>query len=179
MPDVQRTLAALLAILADNPSGDISEQDNRDLLVSIQGSHGTIGVQGNAVETVISDTVSYFEMAPVTTLGEALRFDQSANGRLRYTGAPTVAVAVFAVVTLLGVSPNQDVFVRIGKNGAADAESEQRIRKLDATENIVMALQLLDQASLNDYYSLLVRNTSSSSNVVAVNVSLMAMTRMV
>lgn len=179
MADTQRTLATLQSLLADNATGDIAEQDVRDLLVSLQGSHGTIGVQGNAVETMITDTVSFFEMAPVTALGEALRFDQSANGRLRYIGTPTVAVAVFGIVTMLGVSPNQDIFVRIGKNGVADAESEQRIKKLGSTENIVMALQLLDQASLNDYYSLMVRNTSTASNVVAVNLSLMAMTRMV
>lgn len=42
MADTQRTLAALLAILADNTAGDISEQDLRDLLVSVFGGYGGI-----------------------------------------------------------------------------------------------------------------------------------------
>ena len=35
MADVQRTRAAILAILADNPTGNISEQDLRDFAVTI------------------------------------------------------------------------------------------------------------------------------------------------
>ncbi len=179
MADTKRTLATLQSLLADNATGDISEQDVRDLLVSLQGSHGTIGVQGNAVATVIPDTVAYVEMAPVTALGEAQGFDQSANGRLRYIGAPGIAVAVTAIVTLQTASANQDIFLRIGKNGTEDAESEQRVKKLVGADNVVVALQLLDQAVLSDYYSLLVRNTTTGSNATAVNLSLMAMTRMV
>lgn len=179
MADTKRDLATLQGLLADNSTGDISEQRQRDVLISLQGSHGTIGVQGNAVATVIPDTVAYVEFAPVTVLGEALSFDQPANGRLRYTGAPGIAVAVTAIVTLQTASANQDIFLRIGKNGVEDAESEQRVKKLVGADNVTVALQLLDQAVLNDFYSVLVRNTTSGSNATAVNLSLIAQTRMV
>lgn len=40
MPDTQRTKTALLALLADNVTGAISEQDMRDILVSNMGAYG-------------------------------------------------------------------------------------------------------------------------------------------
>jgi hypothetical protein len=46
MADTQRTLAALLALLADNITGDISPQDIRDFLVSVSGGYGSIFVHG-------------------------------------------------------------------------------------------------------------------------------------
>jgi hypothetical protein len=48
MSDTQRTTAALLALLADNVTGDISPQDIRDLLVSVSGGYGAISVHGGA-----------------------------------------------------------------------------------------------------------------------------------
>jgi hypothetical protein len=47
MADTQRSLIDLLARLADNVAGDISEQDLRDLAVSIFGGYGGICVTGS------------------------------------------------------------------------------------------------------------------------------------
>jgi hypothetical protein len=56
MADTQRDLAALLALLADNTAGAISEQDLRDLLVSALGGFGSITVQDGAAALVIGTT---------------------------------------------------------------------------------------------------------------------------
>lgn len=48
MADTIRTRAALLALLADNTSGDISPQDIRDFLVSVHGVYGNIYRDGTA-----------------------------------------------------------------------------------------------------------------------------------
>ena len=57
MADTQRTLAALLVLLADNVTGDISPQDMRDLLVSVLGGYGSIFVHGGSTaQTGIKST---------------------------------------------------------------------------------------------------------------------------
>jgi hypothetical protein len=57
MADTQRTQAALLALLADNITGDISPQDIRDFLVSVSGGYGSIFVHGGVTaQTGITST---------------------------------------------------------------------------------------------------------------------------
>lgn len=57
MADTIRSRAALLALLADNTTGDISPQDMRDVLVSIHGVYGEIRVEaGAAAQGSISTT---------------------------------------------------------------------------------------------------------------------------
>lgn len=46
MADTIRDRAALLTLLADNATGNISAQDMRDLLVSLFGAYGSIFVEG-------------------------------------------------------------------------------------------------------------------------------------
>lgn len=48
MVDTIRSLADLLALLADNSSGDISAQDVRDVVVSLHGVYGEMYVTGGA-----------------------------------------------------------------------------------------------------------------------------------
>ncbi len=57
MADTQRTLTAILALLADNTTGDISPQDLRDTIVSILGGYGAIYLHGGSTaQTSISAT---------------------------------------------------------------------------------------------------------------------------
>lgn len=54
MADTQRLKSALIALLADNSTGEISEQDIRDMLVSIMGSQ-TITTVSGATHTLSDD----------------------------------------------------------------------------------------------------------------------------
>lgn len=55
MADTIRTTAALIALLTDNTTGDISPQDMRDLLVSVHGVYGGIVTQGGSTaQTIVS-----------------------------------------------------------------------------------------------------------------------------
>jgi len=55
MADTVRTRSALLTLLADNTSRDISPQDMRDVLVSVHGVYGGLYVQdGSTLENVTS-----------------------------------------------------------------------------------------------------------------------------
>jgi hypothetical protein len=57
MADTIRTLAALLALLADNTTGDISPQDIRDMLVTVHGVYGGVYVaDGSTAQTGIDTT---------------------------------------------------------------------------------------------------------------------------
>jgi len=57
MADTIRDLTALLALLADNTSGDISPQDMRDVLVSLHGVYGEIYVaDGSTAQSSLGTT---------------------------------------------------------------------------------------------------------------------------
>lgn len=58
MPDTERTLAALLTLLADNSIGAISEQDLRDVVVSAFGGYGSIYVKAGVTAQTVSGTPS-------------------------------------------------------------------------------------------------------------------------
>lgn len=53
MAETQRSLADLLALLADNTSQDISPQDLRDMLISIMGVYGELWTAGRSTGTTI------------------------------------------------------------------------------------------------------------------------------
>jgi hypothetical protein len=57
MADTSKTLAQILALFANNTSGDISPQDLRDFVVSVMGGYGAIYTDsGSTAQTSISGT---------------------------------------------------------------------------------------------------------------------------
>ena len=76
MPDTVRTLAALQALHADNAAGDISAQDNRDLLVSVFPPEPEV----TRVATVESTTSSSY--ADLATAGPAVTVTVGSSGIL-------------------------------------------------------------------------------------------------
>jgi hypothetical protein len=56
MADTRRTLAAILALLADNTAGDISPQDLRDFVISAMGEYASIYVSGGVTAQTVSGT---------------------------------------------------------------------------------------------------------------------------
>jgi len=72
MADTIRSREALLALLADNTSGDIRPQDVRDVLVSVHGVYGGLYIQDNAT------TQAGIDLNPVKMTG--WEGNLSANG---------------------------------------------------------------------------------------------------
>lgn len=58
MADTVRSRTALLALLADNVSGDISAQDMRDVLVSLHGVYGQIYTAAGATAQSLDTTAA-------------------------------------------------------------------------------------------------------------------------
>lgn len=155
-----------------NASGAVEEADfNTEVGASIiagGSSYGEIDVLAADSGTItISDTTSYFEATGTATwtLGANSNFDQVANGRLRYTGTPSVEGYVSAVISMTGASGNQVLYWRLGINGTTQAATEVH-RKIGAGTDVgAMPLGGLLPLATNDYVSIWVRNTTSTADI--------------
>jgi hypothetical protein len=80
MADTIRTLTALLALLADNVTGDISPQDIRDVLVTVHGVYGGIYIQdGSTPQTGIDTTPTKMTGWAANTASAGTTPDQANN----------------------------------------------------------------------------------------------------
>jgi hypothetical protein len=182
MPDIQRTLATLATLLADNATGEISPQDLRDMLQSLRNGHGELFIaDGDGAAITISDTTNYFEATASTwTLNSVGHlFDESAgNGRLTYTGVTTVNVQVDAVVSFEG-GQNDVYHWRLGVNGTSDSNGES-IRKLGTGGDIGPSVcSLMTSLDPGDYVSLWVRDETDTANATPRVASIAATTRLI
>lgn len=179
MADTQLSMAAALAGLANNTSGDISPQDVRNLGVTLHAGVGQIYVPASAAASVtIAGTVNYVEVTePVWSLSSgAYLFDESdGNGRLTYTGEGPVTAIVTCSISFRG-NAGHIIHLRIGKN-AATLESAEAIRKLGNTGDVgSTGLSTTLSLVTGDYISLWVRNESSATNVTMDALNLQAVT---
>jgi hypothetical protein len=80
MADTVRTRAAVLALLADNSSGDISAQDVRDAVVSMFGVYGAIYVaDGSTAQTGVTTTPEILTAWAANGLAVDMTADQANN----------------------------------------------------------------------------------------------------
>lgn len=98
MADTVRTKAAILALLADNTTGDISPQDMRDFVVSIYGTTDTI-----AANLVTTNSAASTLAGRVTTVeGRATALESRATAlESRATAIEAAATTLAARVTSL------------------------------------------------------------------------------
>lgn len=172
MADTQRTITQILALLADNTAGDISEQDLRDAVLSLRPGFGTVSLTGrpSATATVIPNTTDYVAVAGTTAGGaHAVGFDQPANGQLRYTGACERHLHVAASISYKAAAANQDVLFQIMHYDASalttTALTSSRIGDRISTVTESTALHADVMVDTNDYIYLAVRNTTAANNV--------------
>jgi len=80
MTDTIRTRAALLALLADNTTGEISAQDLRDMMVSIFGVYGIIKcIDGSTPQTLADGVAEKLENFCTNGLAVGMTPDHSNN----------------------------------------------------------------------------------------------------
>jgi len=169
MADTQRTVTAILALLADNSSQDISPQDIRDAMVSWRAAHGSLYVAAaDRGDITISGTADYYEAnGMVWTLPTgAFLFDESdGNGRLTYTGTVPVRGLVTASVSMTCTASSQVTHWRLGVNGTTNAATE--IQRKIGTGADVGALSITGSVALStgDHISLWARNETSATNI--------------
>ncbi len=182
MVDTIRSLAAIVALLADNTSGEISPQDMRDKLVSLAIQHGQLSVAGNAVATTTADTGVYVE-ADVTgvALSEQSQviagvddFDMPAAGRLRYLGAETRMFHVSATFSFITASNLQEIHFELAKSGTVSTQAEVRRKTGTGSDVGSSAIHWITSLAQNEYVSLFLKNISSTTEVTIVSYNLQA-----
>ena len=165
MADTQRTTAAILALIADNITGDISAQDLRDLFVSLSPDHAEAYISSSAATTVtVKDT--WYPISGTWTLSAgAKNFTETTNGQLLYGGDATRIFQVTSAVSMSGGNGDTLEF-GVAVDGTVWAPSICR-RKLGSVD--VGVAGVTGQVSLapGSYVTLVGRNTSDTDNFTA------------
>lgn len=180
MADTQRTVSAILALLADNTSRAISPQDLRDAFVSWRMASGQIYIpDGSGAATTISGTANYYEVTDGTwsLSGDAYLFDESGgNGRLTYIGTEPIMAHIACTLSSVCAASTQVLHFRLGITGTTNANAEVQMKIGTGSDVISTALHLIAELDTNDYISLWVRNATSAANVTVNVANLQAVT---
>lgn len=175
MADTIRTQAAILALLADNTNGDISPQDLRDMMLSLQPVMGQVSMHESASETAIAVDDTWYEMdmtgaaLDITSsiINATNDFDMPAAGRLRYLGSVDRMFHCVATLSFVAASNNQEIHIALAKNGVPSVQAELH-RKVGTGADVgAVALHWIVAMSMNDYLSIFVKNVTSAANMTA------------
>ena len=121
MADTPRTLSALLALLADNTTGNITPQVVRDVVVSLYPSRGQLELaSGGAVATTFTGAGSYTSVKGTTALDTAVCTScvtMPGNGQLRWEKASTHVLLANATLEVLPAGNHKRYTFTFAKNG--------------------------------------------------------------
>jgi hypothetical protein len=178
MADTARTKAALAALLADNISADISPQDVRDFLETMNPSFGSLYWSATAATTIAVQS-TYYKALGTTTAINLNRFTSPASNRLTYTGDPDIHLHIACSMSCTCASNSQILGFSIGINGTHIPASLIQ-RKVGTGADVgALALHWDAQLSTNDYIELFVTNDSGTATVTIEQGYLFAMSMMV
>ena len=139
MADTIRDRVAVLALLADNTSGDISPQDLRDLAVSTWGLYGAISFYGKSATQSLNTTPATI-VAYDTTGGN--------DGCSVSTGSHNITISsdgvwmVEAHMTLTAFNSGTLYSFHIAKNGTRIPGASAAIKTADTTDYKVVSMAL-------------------------------------
>lgn len=184
MADTIRTENDLLTNLFQDgqAANAITEQDVRDLIVSMRPGFGECAMQANATATTISASGTYYKVAGTTALsGDEYLFDSgSASNRLRYTGAPEKNVMFYAHLSVQSASNNQDVSFKayLYDDSAATGAvlNDTLVTQFIASTSDTEAVTLIGHANMatNDYIEVHIANETGTANLTVVDMALHA-----
>lgn len=183
MTDTQRSWAAILALLADNTAGQISPQDLRDALLTLRSGHGHQYVStpgaiafANTVDFVEANAAAVWALASGSPSFDLFSLG-GGNGRLTYIGAAPVMAHVTATFTIDSAGNNQRVLFRIGKNGTTFPSSESLIDTGTGGGTEAGSSHYIGTVSPGEYFSLFIRNSSSTNGFTLDRGSVQVLTR--
>lgn len=166
MADTARTLSDLLTNLFQDgqAAGAITENDVRDLIVSLVNPYGCMYVS-SAAATTIAVAGTFVKAAGTTTLALGSDFDMPADNRIRYTGVPTRRFIVQAGISMTTAGTNVVLGMKFAKNGVVDDITEMQ-RKVGTGSDIGAATPLgMFSLATNDYLEMWVTNETNTSAV--------------
>lgn len=166
MVDTARTLTDLLSNLFQDgqSAGDISENDVRDLIVSLASAQGGYARNALAATTIVTPG-TYVKAAGTTSSHMLYEMTSGIDNRLVYTGTPNRNFLFWGTMSMTTASNNQVVGAKFAKNGVVDDDSV--VRRKVGTGADIGAIPILGSFELatNDYVELWVTNETSATTV--------------
>ena len=176
MSQTPKVLAALLAQLPDNTTGDITPEDVRDAVVSLFPSRGQIDLSATAT-TTFAATATYYKLAGTTALDDTLGedgFSMPSSNELRCTKNVNQVVLYTANVEVSCGSNNKTFSMTFAKNGTAVDKFHISEKLSDSNSRYFFSLSALIPMSVNDTVSVYVRNDTDTTSLVTQNYTLSA-----
>jgi len=172
MTQEQKTIEQLYASdIDDNTSGDTKNENIRNVVETLRPRFAEISLSGAPVSTDIVSVGVFTKLSGTTVLTAdpvPYQFTMPASNRLTYGGQAKCLASIRANVSLLLDSGiNQEVAVRVAKNGVVVAESDAA-EVLSGTTNIehLHADALLSLVP-TDYVEIWVANNTGSNDLTA------------
>jgi hypothetical protein len=167
MADTQRSAAELIALLADNSTGDISAQDLRDLVETLIPDQGAIFIDTTATAPTAITTPGTFELLAGGTLEKSngRNFTMDQDGRLTYEGTATRRCIVWVSLSYTIDQNNHETRWRIHKTGVHDPATEI-IREV-GTGTVPVNITLNGHITIEpgDYIEVVVTDVTGTANI--------------
>ena len=141
MVDTQRTVAQLISTLADNTTGDITPQDARDLLVTLEPGHAQIFLTAPAVTSIATQS-AFQKLSGTTALATTppTRWSMPADNQLQCDADARRVVKVTASFSVQTAVNSQTLLFRFAKNGTTISDTEINRFFVLSTENAAVTL---------------------------------------
>ena len=176
MADTARSISDLLTTLFQDgqAAGAITPQDMRDLIVSLESAHGSVTLEGNSTETVISVAGTFVACGGTFTAGGTpSSMTETTGGRLTYTGAPDRYFHVTCALSMTAAASNKLIGLGLAKNGTLIGTGINR-QVGTGTDQGAAAVVASVTLSTNDYIELYVTNKTDTANVTITEAAMYA-----
>lgn len=167
-----KVLSALLAELPDNTTGDISAEDIRDCVVSLNPSRGQLEIaSGGSAATTFVSSGTYVQVAGTTALDTNVgnsTVSQPSNGVLKVLKNVNQIMLVNATLEVLPAGNNKRYTFTFAKNGVAVPELAYThyYGNLGGNPDGVFLSGLLAM-TYNDELSIVVKNNTDTTSITA------------
>lgn len=162
MADTRRTLSAILALLADNTSGDISPQDLRDAILSASPEYGALYVTSAAATTLAGASTWTKAAGTTASIGASTNVTVSTSNRITWGGAATVNALMFMAASVTCASSSQIMEIGIAKNGTIIGSTAIE-RKIGTGSDVgAVATFGFVELATSDYVEMFVMNQTST-----------------
>ena len=175
MANTQRTLSQVLALLADNATGDISAQDMRDAVLSLASDHAGMYISTSAATTISTVDVWVDEGSTWTLSPDSHNFSEDTDGRLQYDGAASRHVHVTASASVTSSGNGKTYEIGIAKNGTVYTPSISQRKIVIGTEVGDVSVTAMIPMDTGDYLTLQVRNVTDDTNATITKANIVAM----
>lgn len=137
MADTIRTRSAIVALLPDNTSGDISPQDLRDFLVSVWSVYGALSVYNNASSQSFNTTPSKVTAWAIETSGAGVTVSASTDDITINTDG---VFKVQAGLTLVSLNATTQYTFHIALNGVRVSGASASVEVQSANDVINLSI---------------------------------------